>query len=232
MLIKKFLMLITVVLFIPHVNAACDENRIKELKELAKNIEITTGLASDDESGTINNDYSVNDYGEMVPQGSTQIIISGMSKEFNIIDATYERTFIYEYFTDNALVLNNEIHGYRTFKVYSPECNQEIRSIYIKVPRYNEYSTDPLCEGISGNDLAICGTWYDKEVDYDTFKSMVADYKKMIAEEEKENDKKNVIIDKIVDFVKEYYLYIIGAVILIIAISVIVVIRRKRSVLE
>lgn len=229
---KKIFAIITIFLFMPQVSATCDENKLKELKELAKNIEITTGLASEDEEYVPNRDYTVNDYGETVPQGSTQIIISGMSKEFNIVDETYERTFIYDDFKDNALILNNELHGYRTFKVYSPECNQEIRSIYVKVPRYNEYSTDPLCEGIDGKDLAICGTWYDKEVDYETFKSMVEDYKKMLANNEKENKEENTFINKIVTFVKEYYLYIIGGIVLITVVSVIIIIRRKRSVLE
>ena len=231
-MIKKMLMIIAVFLFIPRVNATCDENRLKELKELAKNIEITTGIAAEDEEYIPHRDYTVNDYGEPVPQGSTQIIISGMSKEFNVVDNTYERTFMYEDFKNNALILNNELHGYRTFKVYSLECNQEIRSIYIKVPRYNEYSTDPLCEGISGTDLAICGTWYDKEVDYETFKSMIEDYKENKIYEENEDEKNNNIINEIIDFIKSNYLYIIGGVALIITVSIIVIIRRKRSVLE
>ena len=228
---KKILTIAFIFLFIPHVNAECDRTKINELKQMAENIEITSELdITSEEEYTGNRDYSLNDNGDPLPRGNMKIIISGMSEEFRIIDETYNRTFTYSDFTDGILIVKNELNGQRKFKVYSTECNQEVRTINLKIPRYNEYSTDPLCEGISGDDLPICGMWYEREVDYPTFQKMVEDYKNRVAEQEKENQES--IIDKVISFFSNYYLYLIIGIAVIAVVTVIVIIRRKRSVLE
>lgn len=229
---KKILLIIFMFIFVPHVNADCDNDRINELKNLAKNVEITYELDTNDDN-LEENDYSVNNVGESIPQGNMRIIISGLTEGFLIKDTTYDRTFNYSDVKDGIIVIRNELNGSRTFKVYSTECNKDVRSIFIKIPRYNNYSTDSLCEGISGDDLSVCGMWYEKDIDYETFKQTVEDYKKKVTEQKRiEEKKEKSIIDKTVDFLKNNYLYFIIGIVVIIIIAIIIKVRRKRSVLE
>lgn len=227
---KIFIIITTLLIFMPQVKAECDNDRLNEIKNLAKNIEITYELDTELDK---EKNYSENDYGDEVQEGNMKVIITGLSYGLQLKDETTHRTFYYFQAEDGTIILNKEINGSRTFKVYSNECEKNVRTISVKIPRYNEYSTDPLCEGIDASELKICGTWYEKEVDYDTFKKDVESYKQRLAEEQrlKELEDKN-ILKKVVTFFEKYYLYfIIGAVVLI-AVTIIIIIRRKRSVLE
>ena len=228
---KKLLLLVLTFVFVPQVKADCDREALNNLSKMAENIEITSELdITLEDQYTGKRDYSIDDEGKPIPRGNMKIIISGMSEEFKIVDETYNRTFMYSDFTDGILIVKSELNGQRRFKVYSSECNEVVRTINIKIPRYNIYSTDPLCEGISEDELAICGMWYEKEVDYATFEKMVNNYKEKKAQEEAENSQG--IIEKVISFFSNYYLYfIIGAVVIAI-VALIIIIRRKRSVLE
>lgn len=234
---KSIVLTFLTFLFVPHVNAECNNERIKELTSIAKNVEITYELDTYEEqpyNEETDKDYTVSDIGEPIPQGNMRIIITGITEEFQIKDITYNRTFMYNEFKDNTLILKNELNGHRIFKVYSAECDKEVRTIFIKVPRYNNYSTDPLCEGISGDELAVCGTWYENDIDYDTFKAKVEAYKQELkdAQNAKPQNQEQTILDKVVSFLKDYYLYFIIGIVAVIAITIIVTVRRKRSVLE
>jgi len=65
----------------------------------------------------------------------------------------------------------------------SSTCNDTLKTIKIKVSKYNKYYNEPLCEGIE--EFVLCQPTYDKDIDYDTFKSRVNTYKKS---KEKENN--------------------------------------------
>lgn len=228
--VKCVVFIIAMFIFMPSVNAICDNEKIMGLKELAKNIEITYELDLDGKVYTSkdkNKNFSLDNNGNEVPQGNMKVIISGMNEQLVLNDKTYNRTFKYTQSDNGIIIVNNEMHGSRQFVVYSNICNKAIRNISIKIPRYNEYSTSPLCKGIDVKKLPICGTWYEKEVDYKTFEKMVKDYKNKPVEVKKNND-----WQELVEFLEYYYLYILIPFIAIIAIIAILVIRRKRSELE
>ena len=231
---KKIFTIITMLLiFIPQVNANCDSTRVNELRSKAKNIEITYELnTTKDNKYDEQDDANVNDFGENVPEGNLNIIISGLTEEFEIKEATYNRIYRNENSEDGVIILKNELNGARTFKVYSIECNKEVRTIFIKLPRYNIYSTDPLCEGISGKDLSVCDTWYEKEIDYETFKKRVEEYKTKINNEQIEDVTQKNVIDLILDFFKVNYIYFIVGILTLIFFVIFIKIKRKRSVLE
>lgn len=100
---------------------------------------------------------------------------------------------------------------------------------------------DPLCKNIDGTDFPLCGKYYDYEVSYDTFKRKVEEYK--MAHEIKNDDDKNtnepfsikVILNKILEFITIYQIYIIialGILLLILIIIIMISKKKKRGVLE
>ena len=58
----------------------------------------------------------------------------------------------------------------------SNTCDTTLKTIKVKVSQYNKYYNDPLCEGIE--EFVLCQKTYDKDIDYETFKSRVNTYKK------------------------------------------------------
>jgi len=82
---KKILILIISLLFIPQVKAECSNDRLNEIKELAKNIEITYELDTElDEE----KNYSKDENGKKLPEGNMKIIISGLTLGLKLVDNT------------------------------------------------------------------------------------------------------------------------------------------------
>ena len=84
----------------------------------------------------------------------------------------------YENSTDKSLTYSGLTPGEYTIKVISltDGCNDELKTIELKLPKYNNFSEDPLCEGIE--EFVLCSPTYGKELDYETFVSRVNTYKK------------------------------------------------------
>ena len=127
------------------------------------------------------------------------------------------------------------------FDIYSSKCAQKVDSLLVKIPRYNVYSEDPLCEGIDGEDFSLCDKYLEYEVSYDTFKRKVEEYKKAheVKKVEPKKDEEQfsikMIINKVLEFIINYQIYIIiilGVLLLILIIIIIVKKKKKRGVLE
>ena len=231
-----YVMMFTFILLFPSNVYAdeCNGTRINELKEMAKSIEVFYDY--DNSTLNLNSEeyikFSKNDEGKAVPYGRLIVTITGVNEEFSVKDITYKRTFTPSSFSGGILTLHFEKEGNRRFEVYSNSCNKTVRTIYMQLPRYNDYHIDPLCEGIDGNDLAVCNKWYAYDLDYDSFKKKVEDYKQKVKWEEEELKRKNSIIYKVKNFFVNYYMYIIGGIGCIALIYVLVLAVRKRSELE
>ena len=117
-------------------------------------------------------------------------------------------------------------------KIYSNKCNNIIDTINLRLPRFNMYSIDPLCEGISGEDFPLCGKYYEYDVSYDNFKQRLEHYKKTykIDNNKEEEQTKNNKFDIILKYLNEYKLYIgIGLCTVILIIVIILLINKKRN---
>lgn len=116
-------------------------------------------------------------------------------------------------------------------KIKDGACAETIlRRKTVTTPRFNPYSNYPICQGIE--DFGLCNRFYDFEVSEDEFYNRTYDYLKK-QEEENEEDKnenkdKSSVLNNIKDFIKDNYIYITsGTVVLIVAISIVVIKKRR-----
>ena len=167
-----------------------------------------------------------------------------ISNSIKVYDAKLDRTFAYfakdNYVNDRSYADDYTV-GTHYFSVYSSYCTEAISTITIKIPKFNEYSVDPLCEGITEEELAVCGKWYDnRNISYNDFVKTVNNYKKSNGINDNTDDDNNnvendnnTLLNTINEFVRNNYLYVAGgAVIILILIIVLIAIRRKRGRLE
>ena len=210
-----------------YVDASCTNEEIESLKELAKDIEITYKHKGIYE---IDNEY--------VDYYSFDIIVKNISDEFRVM---------YNYDTEE-LEVNNGIsnlilsNGNWNFSVYSKRCDEKVYDIQFFLPRFNVYSLDPLCEGIDGNDFALCGKYYEYDVEYDDFVKRINNYRSTLKDnsvdnvaEDKTNINIDIIINSLLNFITNYRLYIVITLVTILVILITIIIfkrKKRRGVLE
>ena len=158
----------SIILFVSHVNAECTPDEINKLKIKADEIKITYELLK-------------------IPEESSptyfNVNIKNIPNDFYII------------FEDDKLVPNNSlittqmVYGTKKIVVYSNDCTDNLKVMTFKLPRFNSYSLDPLCDDVDGDDFALCGKYYDYDVSYDNFVKRVTSYKNSRLNEEKEKQK-------------------------------------------
>lgn len=126
---------------------------------------------------------------------------------------------------------NSRVNYSIVIKIKNGVCAETIlRKKTITTPRFNLYSSYPICEGIE--DFGLCSRFYDFEVSENEFYNRTYDYLKK-QEEENEEDKnenkdKSSVLNNIKDFIKDNYIYITsGTVVLIVAISIVVIKKRR-----
>lgn len=143
---------------------------------------------------------------------------------------------------ENGLIIFQIATGKYKFSIYSKKCQERITDINVKIPRFNSYSLDPLCDGIDESDFPLCGKYYEYEISYDNFKTRVEDYRKKNKIDKNDNNDAskekfsiNTILSRILDFIDEYQLcLLISLIVILLILIIIIVIRRKkkRGVLE
>jgi len=222
----KYIILILISLFVNvfYVNASCTDDELSILKSKAKDIKITykhMGIIEEDNSIFYNNfEVKVNDIDE------------------DLYISLYNNSLILEQINGEIVhVFNN---GTFIFDVYSRSCKEKIDSIKVYIPKFNRYSLDPLCEGIDGNDFPLCGKYYEYDVSYDNFVDRVNYYRIThnvdISKDVNDNDNGNNFLklyNYFLSFIKDYSLYFIISLIIILFIlvlSIILIKRRKRGV--
>ena len=223
----KYILFTFLILFLStlSVSAKCTESELNTLKQESNKIQVIYKHLGAVET-TTGTDYS-----------RFKITIKNIDDDFKIYIPTYEIELEQ---TDG--VSEYELStGNWTLEVYSKKCEEEVRSISFRLPTFNQYSLDPLCEGIDGDDFKLCGKYLEYQVSYDTFKRKVEEYK--ATHEIKKDDNKieedqfsiKIIFNKILEFIINYQIYIIialGVLLLILIIIIIVLKKKKRGVLE
>lgn len=224
----KYMFIAILFLFINvfYVDASCTEEQINELKLKARDIKITykhMGIVEEDDDVYYNN-----------------FEIKAKNVDDDLYFSLINGTIILE--PNNGEVVDIFSSGKWNFDVYSKSCEQKIHSIDVNIPKFNRYSLDPLCEGIDGDDFALCGKYYEYDVPYKSFVERVNHYrithniKSDQNIDDKDNDDNFISLYKnIFDFVKKYSLYIgisFGIVLVIIVFVIVIIKRRKRGVLK
>lgn len=211
------------------VSADCTKEELEELKNEANKIKATYKHL-----GAVEAEGEVNEYNHFT------ITFKNVNEDFYISDI-YD--FKYNLNENDNLISFSITTGKYDFYVVSKKCDVQIKKINVKIPMFNSYSLDPLCEGIDGEDFELCGKYYNSnyEISYDTFKRKVEEYRRTHKiKNEKDNDTKEkisikVILNKMLDFITNYQLYLViflGTLLMILIIMIIIKRKRKRVVLE
>lgn len=201
-----YTLLVFFILIIPkNVKAAglCDNRTMADYRELAGNIKIYT------------------DYRIVENQAKFDITITNIPREVYILDVSTEKVYRAENFTTyNELIIKDYTENQRiTFQIFMNMggCyGEKLTTIYATLPNYNEYSSDPVCEG--AEDFSLCQKWGTVSTGYNDFVTQINDYKlkkkqnTVVVYEPQEPNLK----DKILDFIGDYYIYLIGFIAIIV----------------
>jgi len=124
----------------------------------------------------------------------------------------------------------NTNYRYDVYAIDKQGCdNISLYSFNIILPYYNKYYTDPLCKGIEN--YSLCQKWINVVYEYDDWVNKIEKYKKSLIIEEEivtPEEKRESIIEKIVDFYGKIY-YIIFPIIIIAGLLTIYVYNKKRE---
>lgn len=226
----KYILFSFLILFLSilSVNADCTNEELNELKKEASKIRVTyKHLGSNvDTEGTVIDylfDLTFNNLTD-----DMYIKIDDYNEEWKEIN-------------NKKIVINNIATGKYKFSIYSNSCQEKIGDINVKLPKFNSYSLDPLCEGIDSNDFPLCSKYLEYQPSYETFKNKVEEYKKNNEIKKEDNNTKidkislKQILNNILSFISKYQLILIITLsIFLIIIIVITIVKRKkkRGVLE
>ena len=222
---KNLLFILMLTIFsINIVNAECtteEENNIK--KEIDK-IEIV-----------------YKHLGEVTKEDGTKAYNEFMVTAKNIPNGVYVHLYPFteEQFEESSEGLKIKLTtGTWHYYMYSENCDKTLKDITVTLPKFNEYSLDPLCENIDGEDFRYCNKYYDGEILKETFERKVKEYRLINYLDDKKTDNNSNEKDylkPIVDFLLKYYLYIIIGIGVIVLISLLILIikkRKKRTILQ
>lgn len=199
---KKISLIIVFVLAyitcIENTNASCNYTRLSNLKKIASNVDISYT-------------YKINDN-----KATFDITIANMTKDIYLYDSYNDKKYV----QTGEFVINDFKDGtkYRFFiKSNDNDCKDEVLiTKYITLPKYNQYYGDPICKGIEN--YTLCQKWGTFNVtSYKEYKEKIEKYKaSLIKEEEKKvENKKQTLIDKVINFLYKYYVIILSTIIIV-----------------
>ena len=111
------------------------------------------------------------------------------------------------------------------------ECDEILKKIALKLPKYNHMADDPLCKGIE--EFVLCNPLYDKEIDYESFVSRVETYKAnknktQLDDVGEEKDKiENENLNRMIKYLKENLIQIIIIVVFVILLIITIAVTAK-----
>lgn len=208
------------------VNAGiCDDVTINEFKNKADNLKITYEL---DETYVDSNGVHQN--------GIYKISVTGLEKFISVkfYDLNIEETYSKE--NQGNITLNGVESGIKKVGIYYTRCADKLLKIVtLNIPIYNKYADREECKGIT--DLDVCDETYEYELNESTFQYKLKKYNEKkqeeLEEEEKNKESKvSIVFNNIVEFLKDYYLYIVISIVVIVAVTGYFVLRKRRYTLE
>ena len=146
-----------------------------------------------------------------------------------VFDIKFEEETTCEEKDKNTIVCYNVIPSkYKVSIVGNTNtCNDTLKTINLTLAKYNPYYQDSICDGIE--DFVLCQETYDKDIDYETFKSRVNIYKKNLQKKEKEIKNVEGKDNAINQYIKNNIIQIIITAVFTIAIIVTTVLTIKSS---
>ena len=211
MIKKRLLTLLSLSLLIPSIiYADCTKEEINNFKKLGDNYKIT---------------YEFN-------KDTKLYILTFYSPNPDMYDFISEDASVFsncEVVDDKTATCNDIRSGEYNFEIVgvTTECNMTFKKIEIKLPKYNQYSEDPLCDGIE--EFVLCQPTYDKEIDYETFVSRINSYKKNHQSNSTNNNIENTEKEesKIIKYIKDNLFQIIIVTVFIILVIITIILTAK-----
>ncbi len=156
------------------------------------------------------------------------VTVSGLSQELYAVTSDRSIGFYYDGSNGGSSVKVVR-YGPKSIKIYSSKCpNKVLKTIPLKLQKYNAYSDYDECNGI-GEKLDVCSQFYEKDLTYDQFVKAINEFKTKKDTDSLEDDFGNIILN----FLKNnIWMVIILTVIVIGAICFYVVRRIKRNKLD
>lgn len=218
--------LLAVVLSVTNVNAAslCSYKETTELNKIASNVKATYEMVEktihfDDKDATkevvVISIFNI-----------TEKVYVVVKNNYDIIERTYTfkdtKEGIAEFEWENLdKVTNFTIEVYTTNKTNCPY--ERLKTTYLITPRFNEYFNREACN--ENPDFYLCQKYVNfKEVDETSFLNQLENYKKGNIDDsgEKVEEPELTMIDKIINFINNYKLYILGGIAITISLSLII----------
>ncbi len=208
-------------LLINCVNAQCTNDEISLLKKEADKIKVTYKHLG-----------AVEVEGGLLEYNHFTLTFNKLTTDFNIKDDF--GNLLDRDFNSNYITFESDTGTYKYY-IISKKCDIILSTINVTLPRFNIYSLDPLCEGISGNDFALCGKYFEHEVSYEYFEKKINDYKRNTDnnksdEKTAENINISYYLNYLYSYIKEKYVYFIFTfAFILIFFAFIIFIRRKKN---
>ena len=216
-MIKKRYIVLTLVLSLIGINksyAACTQDQLDAFKLVEKEYKVTYEL------NRSTNDYTVNLYED----------------ENDKYEYVFDENLVKDRMLsiiNNSIVIENVPFGEYTLEIKSKEqnCNETLKTITIKLPRYNQYSEDPLCDGIE--EFYLCQETYEKVVDRETFESRVKTYKKTKEQQNEERptepEEESNKLNELLLYTQNHLIEVIIVVMFIILVIITTIVTIKQS---
>lgn len=206
---KRMFFVMLIMLLLPiNVLAGCSDEEIIRLQKMANNI---------------NTSYT---YDETTK--SFTLTFTNFNEELVISDISNKKDYLYR----GELNINNLKSGKYNYYVYALDKNcydNELGIKSVSLPFYNIYYNYDECKNIKN--YRYCSKWLPNEIDYDTWKKKVTEYKNSIEKEEQKKieEKKRTTIDRIRDFIVAMYVehYYVFLPIIIISLCAIIYLKDK-----
>lgn len=205
----------TIMLFlicITNTYAACTQEEINEFKKIADEYTIKYEFNKETK------DYTVTFYAPLMDKYNYSIPVE-MGEITDMI------------LIENGYIIKGIKPGEYKIEVSTntPTCNNSLKTITLKLAKYNSFSEDPLCNDIE--EFVLCQPTYDKDIDYETFASRVNTYKKnkenKVVEEVEEPVEKNEILEYIKNNLIQ--IIIISIFVILVLITAIITIKSIRK---
>lgn len=213
---RKIIFVFILLLLIPITKvegAVCSYNEIARLKKIASNVTISYDYIENNSSVVFN------------------VTLNNLNDELYFVDqSNYQR---YNY-TEEELTISNYRSGQTiryVFYATDPDCTDTpLYTARVILPTYNQYYKDEVCNGVEN--YSLCQKWSSHNLTYTNFVQKVNEYKNSLNSPtipvEPSIPVEVSITQLIVDFLLDYYIYIV--IVISLALIGILFIRKRDNI--
>lgn len=193
----------------------CDYEKQTRIQRIASNIATS---------------YEYNEVFEEEEKFSTvtfDVFLSNTHKDIYIVDEQTQQTY-YNNSISEITIAKQKPGKYLKFSVYGniDGCyEQHLTTLYVTLPNFNKYYSDPLCRNIP--DYVLCNKWSKVDLSYKDFEKKINKY---LQDSIKKEDIITIgdlsLFEKIIGFLAKYSFIIFGSIIIICA-GLIIYLNKK-----